>query len=40
MRIALRDLKLDHLFIIYPGELQFQLGDRLSACGLGNYLSS
>lgn len=34
MHMALEDLKLDHLYIIYPGTLLFPMDDKISACGL------
>ena len=30
MRIALSDLKLDHLSVVYPGDTRYQLADRIS----------
>lgn len=34
MHIALTDLKLDHLYIIFPGQISFPIGDQITACGL------
>lgn len=34
MRIALEDLKLDHLYVIYPGGQTFPLSERITARGL------
>lgn len=34
MNIALIDLKLDHLYIIFPGKIQFPIKDNITACGL------
>lgn len=34
MRIALEDLKLDHLFIIYPGDKTFPVDHKIDLCGL------
>jgi uncharacterized protein len=34
MRIALADLKLDHLWVVHPGARRYALGDRLEAIGL------
>lgn len=31
MRVALKDLKLDHLWIVYPGDEGYVLDDRISA---------
>lgn len=33
MRIALTDLHLDHLFVVFPGALEFPLEDRIDAIG-------
>lgn len=37
--IALEDLKLDKLFIIFPGKESFPLANRINAVGLESYLS-
>lgn len=34
MHIALEDLQLDHLYIIFPGTLSFAMNDKITACGL------
>jgi len=34
MRIASEDLNLDHLYVIYPGELTFPLSEKITARGL------
>ena len=34
MHIALEDLKLDHIFVIYPGKETFALTPKITACGL------
>ncbi len=34
MRIALQDLKLDHLYFIMPGNQRFLLEERITVCGL------
>jgi uncharacterized protein len=34
MRIAIKDLKLDHLFVIYPGSVRFPLAPDITAIGL------
>lgn len=34
MRIAMNDLKLDTLYVVYPGEQRFTLGDRMEAVPL------
>lgn len=38
MHIAIEDLELEQLTIIYPGSDQFALTDKISACGLQRYL--
>lgn len=38
MLIAQHDLKLDHLYVIYPGEHRFSLSENITAVGL-NYLT-
>ncbi len=35
MRIALEDLKLEHLFVVFPGNKTFPLAERITALGLG-----
>jgi len=34
MRIACEDLKLDHLYVIYPGSMTFSLSEKITARGL------
>ena len=34
MRIACNDLKLDHLYVIYPNAVTFPLSDKITARGL------
>jgi hypothetical protein len=34
MNIALEDLKLDHLYIIFPGTMSFAMSEKITACGL------
>jgi predicted AAA+ superfamily ATPase len=34
MNIALEDLKLDYLYIIFPGTLSFVMNEKITACGL------
>lgn len=34
MNIALEDLKLDHLYVIFPGKRKFAMADKITACGL------
>lgn len=39
MHIALEDLKLDELIIIYPGKNNYQPQDKVFVCGFENYLN-
>ncbi len=34
MNIALVDLQLDHLYLIFPGQIKFEMSDKITACGL------
>ena len=34
MRVAFQDLKLDHLYVIFPGKESFSLDTHITACGL------
>lgn len=34
MNVALEDLKLDHLYVIFPGKMMFPMSDKITACGL------
>lgn len=34
MHIAIEDLKLEHLYVIYPGSLKFPMYEKITACGL------
>ncbi len=36
MHVVLADLKLDYLFIVYPGEQRFPLAERVTAIGLAD----
>lgn len=38
MRIALNDLKLDRLLVVYPGELRYALGQRVEVVPLGELV--
>ncbi|MCA9507155.1 MAG: DUF4143 domain-containing protein, partial [Myxococcales bacterium] len=38
MRIALADLKLDHLTVIYPGKETFSLAEKITAQGLESFV--
>lgn len=33
MAIALQDLKLDHLYILFPGKISFAINEKITACG-------
>lgn len=34
MHIVKDDLGLEHLWVVYPGDLQYPLGDAITACAL------
>lgn len=34
MKIAIEDLNLDHLYIIFPGKINFPINEKVTACGL------
>jgi hypothetical protein len=34
MNIAIEDLKLDHLYVIFPGTFSFEMKEKITACGL------
>src|SRR4029077_1267875 len=34
MIIAIQDLKLDHLYVVFPGKIHFPLSEMITACGL------
>ena len=36
IHVVLADLKLDHLYIVYPGEERFPLAERVTAIGLAD----
>lgn len=40
MRIAISDLALDHLYVIYPGDDKFAMDERITAFGLKTFISS
>ena len=40
MRTALADLRLDHLYVVYPGHLRYTLADRIDAVPLSALLAS
>jgi uncharacterized protein len=39
MRIALNDLKLDALYVVYPGDRRYRLGERVEVVPLGGLLA-
>ena len=39
MRIALTDLKLDRLLVVYPGEQRYALGDRVEVVPLAQLVA-
>lgn len=39
MQIALEDLHLNHLYVIYPGEIDYSLSEQVSVKGLKNYIT-
>jgi predicted AAA+ superfamily ATPase len=40
VRMAMNDLKLDKVYIIYPGNKEYQMEDKITFCGLQRYLDS
>jgi predicted AAA+ superfamily ATPase len=40
MSVALQDLSLKHLYVIYPGDIDYPLNASVSVIGLKNYLSN
>lgn len=40
MQIALNDLNLQHLYVIYPGKIDYALSEKITVKGLENYLKS
>lgn len=34
MNVALEDLHLDHLYVIFPGNMSFSMNEKITACGL------
>lgn len=38
MQIALQELHLDHLYIVYPGEIDYSLSEKVTVVGLKNYI--
>ncbi len=39
MNIAIEDLKLDHLYVIFPGNQHFPISEKITACGLDKLRS-
>lgn len=39
MKIAQADLKLDHLYVIFPGSVSFPLSEQITACGLNEIMN-
>ena len=39
MHIAKEDLKLDHLYLVYPGDITWSLADNITALGFEDILS-
>ena len=37
MRIVMEDLKLDHLFVIYPGPIEYPLDKQITVIGLESF---
>jgi uncharacterized protein len=37
-KIALEDLKLDSVKLIYPGKISFKLSEKIEAIGLQNFI--
>jgi hypothetical protein len=40
MRIAMADLKLDHLYVVYPGEKAYTLGKKIEVVPLGQFVQA
>lgn len=40
MRIAMHDLKLDALYVVYPGDRRYALADRVEAVPLGHFVEA
>jgi predicted AAA+ superfamily ATPase len=38
MRVALKDLSLKHIYVIYPGDVDYPLSENITAKGLKNFL--
>ena len=40
MRIAMTDLKLDHLYVVYPGERAYTLAKKVEVVPLGKFVKA
>ena len=40
MRIALADLRLDHLYVLYPGDKTYTLGKNVEAVPLAKFVKA
>ena len=40
LRIALHDLKLDHLHVIYPGDRHYPLADNVDVIPIANFVGA
>ena len=40
MRVALADLKLDHLYVLYPGDKKYALGKKVEVVPLGEFVNA
>jgi uncharacterized protein len=40
MRIAMQDLKLDHLYVAYPGDVGYKLADNVEVVPLSNFVNA
>jgi hypothetical protein len=40
MRSALTDLKLDHLYVLYPGDKTYELGKKVEVVPLGKFVKA
>jgi predicted AAA+ superfamily ATPase len=40
MRIAMADLKLDHLYVVYPGEKAYPLGKKIEVVPLSRFVKA
>jgi hypothetical protein len=40
MRIAMDDLRLDHLYVVYPGEKSYTLGKKIEVVPLSRFVKA